>query len=502
MSVKISQLPSDSAVDGTEQIPLVQAGVTKQGLLSTLANWILTVYKGFLQSGTGAQATNLQVKNRQWLSVFDFMTAAQIADVQAGTLLVDVSTAVSNAVTAASGALLVIEPGSYLMDGGITIAAGYKGSIWFKPNAIFYAGANSMTFFTSGTSWFSSQLITPWFNGNGKTGVVGLDLTNFRGEGAGIVRPTFKSMANGIIYRSGSYGTVLDSPYMTSVNAPIQVVSNNSTLMIRSPQIDTFTTIGIDVQTGSTHNIGVMVLGGYVQNGATGISVADIGTIVQGTYFEACTTADVSLVSGSSYFRGYATQHFGSGVVAYKGRSADGAIIRDPCMGNGNRSTGLFDFDSSNTNCRAELTYESANINAPLGTTTGVNLNVSQSFTPVVSGTSTAGTGTYTTQSGEYSVSGNRVSFSIHVTWTAHTGTGNTIVTGLPSTVGYVTFEPRRTFDVVIEGASYTGPKLTAYFDGNTTTEIAIAQVNTSGTSANIALPAAATLRITGCYDR
>lgn len=40
---------------------------------------------GFLQSGTGAVARTLQSKERDVVSVFDFMTAAQIADVQNGT---------------------------------------------------------------------------------------------------------------------------------------------------------------------------------------------------------------------------------------------------------------------------------------------------------------------------------------------------------------------------------------------------------------------------------
>lgn len=44
---------------------------------------------GFLQAGTGAVTRTAQNKMRETVSVTDFMTAAQIADVQAGTLAVD-----------------------------------------------------------------------------------------------------------------------------------------------------------------------------------------------------------------------------------------------------------------------------------------------------------------------------------------------------------------------------------------------------------------------------
>jgi hypothetical protein len=52
---------------------------------------------GYLPGVTGAVATTVQAKLRQTVSLFDFMTAAQIADVQAGTRLLNVTTAVQAA---------------------------------------------------------------------------------------------------------------------------------------------------------------------------------------------------------------------------------------------------------------------------------------------------------------------------------------------------------------------------------------------------------------------
>ena len=55
-------------------------------------------------------------------------------------------------------------------------------------------------------------------------------------------------------------------------------------------------------------------------------------------------------------------------------------------------------------------------------------------WTPVVQGTATAGTGTYTIQTGKYTKIGNVVIFQCYVAWSAHTGTGSIRVFGLPYT--------------------------------------------------------------------
>jgi hypothetical protein len=56
------------------------------------------------------------------------------------------------------------------------------------------------------------------------------------------------------------------------------------------------------------------------------------------------------------------------------------------------------------------------------------------SFTPTVVGTTTAGTGTYSSQVGHYTRMGNMVTFTLQLVWSAHTGTGNLRVSGLPFT--------------------------------------------------------------------
>jgi len=59
------------------------------------------------------------------------------------------------------------------------------------------------------------------------------------------------------------------------------------------------------------------------------------------------------------------------------------------------------------------------------------------SWTPTISGDSTAGTGTYTFQQGAYTKVGRLVTVQAKLGWSAHTGIGNMLITNLPfSTFG------------------------------------------------------------------
>lgn len=63
------------------------------------------------------------------------------------------------------------------------------------------------------------------------------------------------------------------------------------------------------------------------------------------------------------------------------------------------------------------------------------NLALDGVFTPVAFGSSSAGVGTYSAQTGRYTRIGNRVFFDLYVAWSAHTGTGSLRISGLPFTV-------------------------------------------------------------------
>lgn len=77
---------------------------------------------GFLQSGTGAVARTGQAKMRDVVSVFDFMTTAQIADVQARTASLDVTSAIKAAAdSVGTGGTVICPPGKYRIQNALNI---------------------------------------------------------------------------------------------------------------------------------------------------------------------------------------------------------------------------------------------------------------------------------------------------------------------------------------------------------------------------------------------
>jgi len=60
------------------------------------------------------------------------------------------------------------------------------------------------------------------------------------------------------------------------------------------------------------------------------------------------------------------------------------------------------------------------------------------SFTPVVVGSTTAGTGTYGAQVGNYTKIGRQVFFQIYIQLSNHTGTGSMFISGLPFTASSI----------------------------------------------------------------
>jgi hypothetical protein len=61
------------------------------------------------------------------------------------------------------------------------------------------------------------------------------------------------------------------------------------------------------------------------------------------------------------------------------------------------------------------------------------------SWTPVIEGFGSSGTGTYSSQVGRYTKIGNLVTISCYLAWSAHTGTGGIKVAGFPFTTSSVT---------------------------------------------------------------
>lgn len=118
MGVPISSLPAASALTGAELFPVVQSGQTKRTTTDAIP---------YVPAGTGAVTTTVQSKLRETVSVFDFMTEAQIDDVKSGAATLDVQPAIAAAVAsfASTGGEVMLLPGVYAIktDAAISVPA-------------------------------------------------------------------------------------------------------------------------------------------------------------------------------------------------------------------------------------------------------------------------------------------------------------------------------------------------------------------------------------------
>lgn len=127
---------------------------------------------------------------------------------------------------------------------------------------------------------------------------------------------------------------------------------------------------------------------------------------------------------------------------------------------------------------------------------------VSGQFTPTVSGTSTAGAATYTERAGSYVRVGDVMHIQISLAWSAHTGTGNIQISGLPeptqaSTYGYAAFS------VIYSGLMVgSGLQLGASFETDNSTTIRLYACDPAGGAiASVAMDTSVTrLVISGTY--
>ena len=117
-------------------------------------------------------------------------------------------------------------------------------------------------------------------------------------------------------------------------------------------------------------------------------------------------------------------------------------------------------------------------------------------FTPVVIGATTAGTGTYTDQSGVYTKIGNRVFYRINLSWTAHTGTGVIIFTGLPFTSAVGDGSPQ-----TIHASNLTFSNTLAASVRNNNTQVYVQTFSSGTTLTGVPMDTAATISVSGHYQ-
>jgi hypothetical protein len=121
-------------------------------------------------------------------------------------------------------------------------------------------------------------------------------------------------------------------------------------------------------------------------------------------------------------------------------------------------------------------------------------------WTPTIVGTTTAGTGTYSFQGGQYTKIGNRVFVEGYMSWSAHTGTGNMRIGGLPFALGSASFYSSGSIGDVNAIALTAGNTLTILGVASSSS-IEMRQLPTGGgTSAAVPMDTQANISFSLCY--
>lgn len=156
----------------------------------------------------------------------------------------------------------------------------------------------------------------------------------------------------------------------------------------------------------------------------------------------------------------------------------------------------------ANANTWTALQSHSAGVavgNADQASVSTLDWYLEGTFTPVLEGTTAAGSGTYTVQEGKYTRIGNRIFFSIILSWSAHTGTGFIRLAGLPVTSGAGSVGvPLSVYSSnLVFGA---GNQLAAVVTPATTRVALFALDPAGGAGSSITMDTAGTLAVSGHY--
>jgi hypothetical protein len=446
---------------------------------------------GFMQSGSGTDES-VQSRLRWQVLITDYLSVADRASVRAGTT-VNIDTALSSAHSAlpTNGGDIIFPPGSYkvtatpsftkrvkLIGAGISESAASTGTTVIVKDAAMTTVCVSLAVAGSEIEGIEIQ------GENGNTGD-GIEIK----AGRCALRNVASYSMGGVGIRVGTDAGTENCNlwYMERVKAK----SNGSH--------------GIYIHDGSGTsdvNGGTLVHPDVQSNTGDGIRLgsADLNTIIGGAV-QSNTGAGVRFTADAN------------NNILLGGDIEGNAAASDVVTTSGGTDNTIINASLDNANCtfgESQGRVEIANriivpvgIGFPATQVASSNANTLDdyeegTFTPAVAGTVSAGTGTYTTQIGAYTKIGNRVHFQIVLVWTAHDGSGNTKLTGLPFTSAG-SGQGRTNFVPLLENFTY-GAGIPQIFLADSATEVNL-YLQTSGAGvAAIALDTAGSIYVSGTY--
>jgi hypothetical protein len=536
----------DISIGGLDQRPSVDYNWTAGTTLSFTAappagtDNILVKYKRALLQGTsdaasaayspggaGAIDTNVEAKLRERMSAFDHMTVAQIADVQAQSALVDVTSALQAAIDAAdnAGMELFLPAGTYSITG---VKVYPYSRLVFDPKAVLKMSADGFgirTLSAQGGSLPTGnirrvQLISPRVDMNSKNGIgiliescttptvtdayitnIGTGTFNYDdGDGSGSVSYSTIGLAlKGISGVQGCYyadirnprtsggavgiwlGTsptrtskandnIITNPVCMSATTGILLYTADDNLIVK-PEVSTCTTgIRVGVPGGGVYycnrNRFVNV---YLESATTGMNITteSSSTVVDGV---------ASIISTTTPFvdNGFATALF------YPKRLALEEYAR------------FYEREIRGVAGVKFLATQEASADA----NTLDDYEEGQ-FSPVVEGSTTAGTVNYLNRSGRYTKIGDVAFFEFRTNYNTGTGTGN-----LQINLNDIPFTPNSNYNRACEiraaNLTFTGQLIATVVAGSKT--VSLETLSSGAAIGAVAYDVAADITVRGWF--
>jgi hypothetical protein len=322
-----------------------------------------------------------------------------------------------------------------------------------------------------------------------------LEVKGASASGSGLVKVTgADGVVSGALYAGGSTSMVLS----TQTNHALSFATNNTEHMT----LDASGNLLVGTTNEETYNF--TSGGGTALWGNGLVSAAKSGAIV-GIFNRTSSDGDIlqfrkdgATVGSIGTVSGLLGIGSGDAILAFDGT---GNAMLPMSSQTGGASDGVLDFGSSLRRFKDLYLSGGVVFGATGGSVSSKTLDDYEegTFTPVVSGSTTAGAGTYTAINGAYTKIGNTVYFQIDYILSAHTGTGDTLITGLPFTSGttYYTNIVSSAQNLALTASYYIGGSIIAAGD----TKIYFQQTPVGGGSAiGIPIDPVCDVRLSGFY--
>jgi hypothetical protein len=373
-----------------------------------------------------------------------------------------------------------------------------------------YVTASNVATANIGNLTLSNALTVP----NGGTGRVTLPVNNvLLGNGTGSIASVAPGNAGNVLTSFGGVWVSNSAVSGVAGGSNGQVQYNNANVLAGSANL-TFDGANLGVGVASTGGSKVYISGGSLASSPSASGIAISGNLTSGRLV---TQGSGQLQAVHSFFDSSSLE------ISQGSTGTQTGIVINGGSATNNPSTLQF-FTSLSEQVRIDsignvTLQKNISVGGATPTTsgTGITFPATQSastsantlddyeegtWTPTIEGTTLAGTATYSTRNGRYTKMGRVVQIECYVQWSAGTGTGNLLITGLPFTSASASVFPQ--LSISADNLAITLNNYLIGYVNNSATSIIIAQQSTAGSAisrSQLPYDATAEILITGTYS-